>query len=203
MKRVRIKQRHIYQHILMLCEGDTEYIYLNGLKQSLGRDRQRGIKIEIETFKKHDGLSLIKEAVKRVIKARKEGNPYTSIWAVFDHDNGANIREAIDLSMKKGINIGYSKISIEVWFILHFRRTAQVFPNGEAAETFLRTNHLNTYHKTKTDHFTTLKTALPTAIVNATWLRQQKQFELDGGTGLHEIDPYTTMDELILFIQGI
>ncbi|MFM7852455.1 MAG: RloB domain-containing protein, partial [Flammeovirgaceae bacterium] len=86
MKRVRIKQRHIYQHILVLCEGDTEYIYLNGLKQSLGRDRQHGIKIEIETFKKHDGLSLIKEAVKRVIKARKEGNPYTSIWAVFDHD---------------------------------------------------------------------------------------------------------------------
>ena len=88
--------------------------------------------------------------------------------AVFDHDNGANFREAIEPSMKKGNRIGYSKISIEVSFILHFRRTAQVFPNGEAAETFSRTNHLNSYNKTKTDHFTTLKTGLPTAIANDT-----------------------------------
>ena len=64
MARLR-RQRSLYPKVLILCEGLTEKNYLLEIKNTLPRESQRGIKIEIEIFKKNDPLSLVKEAESR------------------------------------------------------------------------------------------------------------------------------------------
>lgn len=51
---------------------------------------------------------------------RGRGRAYDEIWCVFDRDNHANFREAVEFATAKGIHLAATNPCIELWFLLHF-----------------------------------------------------------------------------------
>lgn len=184
------------KRILILCEGVTEYLYAKSLQSELPRNLQRSISIEIDYNSKNDPKSLAEEARKRKRKAKKERNPYDSVWLFFDHDNWPQLEAAFKIVDAEGLHIAYSAMCIEHWFILHFENCGRSFQDGGEALRFLKTKWPE-YHKTKLKHSEFLKDELDTAIGRAKTLRRNVQTDLPK----HQRNPYFTIDQLIDFFN--
>lgn len=186
------------QRILILCEGETEYYYAKALQMELPRHLQRTISIEIDYGSKNDPLNLAKEAKKRKEKARKEQNPYDAIWLFFDNDNWPQLKNAFELIKKEDIQMAYSSMCIEHWFILHFENCGMAFQNGHEALVYLK-RIWPEYHKTKIKHYQLLKDKLPMAIDRASSMKKNSSPDVP----LHEKNPYFSIDDLIEFFTRI
>jgi hypothetical protein len=91
MYRKANKIKRLQKRILILCEGETEKIYLSSLKNTLNRDVQRNIEINIQKAKYSEPVNIIKEALAKQKTAKQDKQPYDAIWLVFDDDNRLNI----------------------------------------------------------------------------------------------------------------
>lgn len=89
MKRKTGKVRKVAKRILILVEGETEYLYTQELKQNLlSRDKQRSISIEIEKpNNENQPQQLLTKANEKFNKSKKDKNPYQYVWIVIDRDN--------------------------------------------------------------------------------------------------------------------
>ena len=186
------------KRILILCEGITEYLYAKSLQSSLPRNLQRSMAIEIGFNPKNDPKSLAIEAQKRKNKAKKERNPYDSIWLFFDNDNWPQLEAAFQVIDAEGFHIAYSSMCMEHWFLLHFENCGKSFKNAEEALKRLK-NKWPGYHKTKLKHYELLKNDLNTALERVKTLRSNVQTELPR----HKRNPYFTMDLLIDFFREL
>ncbi len=186
------------KRILILCEGVTEYLYAKSLQSELPRSLQRSISVEIDYNARNDPKSLAEEARKRKRKARKERNPYDSVWLFFDHDNWLQLEAAFRIINEEGFCIAYSAICIEHWFILHFEHCGRSFQGGTEALRFLKTKWPE-YHKTKLKHYEILKNGLGAAMDRAKMLRRNVQTDVP----MHQRNPYFTMDKLIEFFDAL
>ncbi|AYD47946.1 RloB domain-containing protein [Arachidicoccus soli] len=84
------------ERILVLCEGESEIIYLNGYKsEDTNRRRLSRLEIEIYQLTNYSPLGLVSEAKKKIKEAKKDKMPYKSVWVVFDKDAQMNIPQAI------------------------------------------------------------------------------------------------------------
>ena len=202
MARAR-KQRPLYAKVLVLCEGITEKNYLLEIKNTLPRQNQRGIKIDIDTFKKNDPLNLVKEACRRKQRAHKEGAQYDKIWVAFDHDNLPNRDRAFDLAARNGIEIAYASFNIEVWFLLHFEYSTRVYTNGDQVKSTLRNRFLSDYVPGQRGLLATLQLNYEVALQHAERLRQAQQVEIDHGASVWDINPYVTIDRLTEYLYRI
>lgn len=197
------KVRQLNLKILILCEGQTERNYLLEIKSLLPREKQRGIQIDIEHFKRNDPVNLVNEAIRRKQKARHEGAPYDDIWIVFDHDNLPNRDRAFIKSAANSIKIAYSSFNIEFWFIMHFEFSSRAFTNGNDVKNYLRQNFIENYEPGKTRLIPILKDRTQLAIDNARRLKAEKQLDLDAGRPIWDINPYLTIQDLVLLIMNI
>lgn len=188
---------------MILCEGQTERNYLLEIKNRLPREKQRGIQIDVEHFKRNDPLNLVSEAVRRKQKARYEGAQYDHVWVVFDHDNLPNRNRAFPKAESNTINIGYSSFNIEFWFLLHFQYSARPFTNGEDLKDFLRQNFIKDYEPGKTRLFPILGDRFEDAAANAERLKKHKQMDIEAGIPVWELNPYITIHELVGFIVDL
>jgi hypothetical protein len=171
------KIKRLQKRILILCEGETERIYLDALKNTLSRDIQRNIEINIKKAKCSEPANIIKEALTKRKTAKHEMQPYDSIWLVFDDDNRSNIETLFAKAKKENFSIAYNSISIELWFILHFEQTAKAFNSASEAETHLK-KYCKQYSKTNTTIFEMLRPFYQSqALSNAAWLRSQKNIK--------------------------
>lgn len=186
------------QRILVLCEGQTEYFYAKALQMELPRQLQRTISIDIDFDSQNDPKSLAKEAKRRRDKARKERNPYNTVWLFFDNDNWPHLKDAFNIIEKEGFQIAYSSICFEHWFILHFENCGRNFLNGEEALRYLK-RVWPEYHKTKLKHYNELKDKLSDAMARAVLLRNNS----DSDKFIFEQNPYFTIDNLIHFFDDL
>lgn len=201
MNRTVKQRRNLYKKVLILCEGLTEKNYLVSAKNSLPRELQKGVKIEIDNYKKTDLKSLILEAIKRKKTAKKQGSPYNNIWIVFDNDNLPNRDFAFEHAKKNQIEIAYNSMCIELWFIIHFEDSLKKFANGNEAKQYLIKNHINQYNPGKTNIWEILdKNQLEKAYKNANHIRKSAKNEIAIGKNIWELNPYTNMDVLLDFL---
>ena len=171
------KVKRLQKRILILCEGETERIYLDSLKNTLNRDIQRHIEINIKKAKCSEPANIIKEAMTKRKTAKQELQPYDAIWLVFDDDNRSSIESLFAKAQKENFRIAYNSISIELWFILHFEKTAKAFNSAAEAEAHLK-KYCKQYSKTNPAIFETLKPFYQNqALSNAAWLRSQKNIK--------------------------
>lgn len=107
--------------ILIVCEGEkTEPFYF----QSFSMVKNSGSFVyEIKT----DGggintIGVVKLAIELKEQEEQSGNPYDSVWAVFDKDSfsNQNFNLAIMLAEKSQINCAWSNEAFELWYVLHF-----------------------------------------------------------------------------------
>ena len=186
------------KRILILCEGETEYYYAKALQQNMPRLFQRSLSIEIDHNCKNDPGNLAKEARRRKVTARRERNPYDSIWLFFDNDNWPQLREAVVIIDQEGVKFAYSSICIEHWFILHFENCQRAFTNGSEALKYLRLLWPQ-YHKTTMPHFKFLETRLCDALNHVLSIKKNA----DKDTPIHRRNPFFTIDELIDFFKDL
>lgn len=78
-------------------------------------------------------LSLVKEAIRRKIKAESSGSKYIAVWTVFDRDSfpAENFNEAIALAKRNGVRAAYSNQCFELWYLLHFDLQHTSVPRSE------------------------------------------------------------------------
>ena len=193
-----MRKRRYNKRILILCEGQTEYLYAKSLQMALPRDQQRSVSIEIDFDTENDPLKLVKAARRRKQKAKKEQNSYDDIWLFFDHDNWPQLPDAFAMIDQEGFRIAYSAICLEHWFILHFEDCGRAFVDGKEAERYLK-KHWPTYHKTKIKHFAILEDRLEVARERAVLIRKRVVPDKE----VFEQNPYTTVDHLIDYFEKL
>ena len=111
-------------------------------------------------------------------------------------DSYSKLDETFKLADKNGINIAFSSISFEVWYLLHFTFTTRPWSNYSDIKKEL-CKYISDYDKSNSDMYEKLKDKTSTAIINAKKLREHYKPDLDAGKPVYELDSYTNVDELV------
>jgi len=202
MKR-RSLNKPLRKRVLILCEGESEQIYLTGLKSDyFNRNNLSGVKIEILT-PDNNPMGLVEEA-KRRIKKERSAYPYDSVWIVFDKDSHPFITRAFDIARTNNpqINVAFSNICFEYWVLLHFEQTNRAYQSCDALISYFRQRGYIDYQKTR-NNYLLLKGNVETALGHAEWLRQRNQFDLDSGMHPMDLNAYTDFDRLFIFLREL
>ena len=200
MKKQRKKHKKTLtpkRRVLIVCEGQTEKNYFEGLKVSPEFREKNAIKLEVINPKKNDAVGLVETAIRQKQAAIIEGNAFEHVWVNLDKDRHANLSRAFDKCTDNGIGIAFSSIAFEYWFLLHFTKVRKAFESGSELERYLTSNYWRNYHKTKLDHYKILREQLPEGLKNAPWLRDQMQEDFEEANGMHVLNPYVTVDKLV------
>ncbi|MEW5844994.1 MAG: RloB family protein [Bacteroidota bacterium] len=197
--------RRAGQHILVLPEGWCEYNYAQALKNSLPREKQRSISVEMpKPNNENSALQLLNKAEKRIKNAKKDNNPYNAVWIFFDNDNQPDLTEFFQKLTNTTVQIAYSCMCIEHWFIIHLEDNRQAFQNAQQAlqriETLWQNNFNQPFHKTKVNHFQKLTQNLATAMNRANTITQQAEAD---GTPIAKRNPFFTIQDFIHFFQSL
>ena len=197
--------RRTGKHILIIPEGWCEYNYAQALKHSLPRDKQRSITIEMpKPNNKNNAFQLLDKAKKMIRKATQDKNPYDAVWIFFDNDNQPNLPNFFQSLPDTKVQIAYSSICIEHWFIIHFEENRQAYQNADQALQRINTlwqQHLNqNYHKTKINHFEMLKGNITTALQRANNITIQAEAD---DIPIANRNPFFTIQIFIEFFQSL
>jgi hypothetical protein len=193
-------KRTLSQRTLILCEGESEEFYFKSAKKGIGdKIRRQGIDIQIETAKHQDCEGLVEEALAKAKKAKGDLVPYQTIWVVFDNDRQeikkqGSLSRAFQLAKGK-VNIVYSSIAWEFWYLLHFGYTTRAFANSaEVIDELKKQEGFADYKKPYDKAFEKLKSRLSTGVLHAQKLRKS-QNEIGGDRPI--INPWADADELL------
>ena len=139
-KKRNANKRKLNKRILILCEGkQTEPDYFRGLKHDkMRRNRLAALRIEIFDTEKTTGKELISEAKRLKKIAERERNPYDEIWVVFDRDGYTKHPQTFDQAYSNKIEIAFSSISFEFWFLLHFEYSTKAFEKADSLISYLK-----------------------------------------------------------------
>jgi IS30 family transposase len=184
---------------LIVCEGQTEYQFALSLKNTLSREQQRGIQIEISYSMNTSAEQVVNEARERVQQAKRDKNPYELVWLFFDHDNQPNLANAFTKIESYGFKTAYSAICIEHWFLLFFEDNRQAFRSSADVIRYLKQRYWPSYHKTKINHYDYLKNNLSIALERTKLIKQQ----LDDSQPIYQRNPYFTIDDYIDFFDSL
>jgi len=197
--------RRVGKHILIIPEGWCEYNYAQSLKHSLSRDKQRSISVEMpKPNNENSAFQLLAKAEAMIKNARRDKNPYDAVWIFFDNDNQPNLTPFFQRLNNSSVQIAYSSICIEHWFIIHFENNRQSYRNAhhtlQRIETLWYNYFFQPYHKTKINHFEKLKYKMPFAIDRATQIKRQSEAN---EMQMASRNPYFTIQEFIQFFQNL
>lgn len=116
------KDSHIIRcKVLIVCEGEkTEPNYFKSFSMM---KNSSGMVYEVSTG--GGGINttqVVDKAIELRDKAIKAGDPYDSVWAVFDKDdfNPSMFDNAINKADAQGISCAWSNEAFELWYVYHF-----------------------------------------------------------------------------------
>ena len=113
--------RYIRCRVLIVCEGEkTEPNYFRSFNMM---KNSSGLVYEINC----DGggintMQVVDKAIELKDKAERQGNPYDTVWSVFDRDSfkAADFDNAIAKAKSHGIGCAWSNEAFELWYVYHF-----------------------------------------------------------------------------------
>lgn len=146
-------------------------------------------------------------------------------WAVYDHDNHPERKEALQYAKSWGVKIAFSSRCFEEWLLMHFERSDRVFKTSECKDhndkeircgtgigssdchglncvggRLRECNYISDYNKTKVSGIFKQYT-LPlweTCLINSAWLNK---IEIE--TPVYDRTRYTDVGVLVAFLLGI
>lgn len=196
----RIAKRSENKKILIICEGQkTEPSYFRALKNDY---RLLATDIRIISAKRSDPMSLIKTAEKQYNESVNEGDPFDSVFCVFDKDEHAHYNDALKTIAKlQPKSVYYAITSVpcfEFWLLLHYCCTTRQFEskNKSAAEqvVYELKKHINNYEKGDPNIYAKTKDFISTAIINA---KKVNEFSKNNGTDNPSTKVYYLVEQLI------
>jgi hypothetical protein len=190
------------KRILILCEGESEKIYLEGMRIEHSK-RYSSIDIEVYQPKNYSPVGLVNEAKKKMKDAKKE-YPFFSVWIVFDKDKHQNIDQTFSIAKQNlpKINIAFSNICFEYWIFLHFEKKKRAFRDSDELIKYIEKKCQFNYSKTM-NIYPALKDKISQAIENCKWLHQQNKFDLSHNIKPYNLEAYTNFDQLYSFLMKI
>lgn len=106
--------------ILIVCEGEkTEPNYF----KSFPRMSRGGMIFEVKCEGgRINTTGVVDKAIELRDKAIRAGQPFDSVWAVFDRDSfpAAHFNAAIQRAAANGIGCAWSNEAFELWYVYHF-----------------------------------------------------------------------------------
>lgn len=114
-------RHNIRCRVLIVCEGSkTEPNYFKSFSMV-----KNSSSIVFEVIPDGGGIStqaVVDKALELRDKAAKKGNPYDSVWAVFDRDSfpDSDFDNAIVKARQGGIGCAWSNEAFELWYVYHF-----------------------------------------------------------------------------------
>lgn len=128
-------QRPQITSIFIACEGkNTERIYFEFIKEQIQEEEVLAIRVypdETNENPKTNALNLVREAQNQI-------DSYNEVWAVFDKDGDTQLEESFNLAKKKingkNVNIAFSSIAFEHWFLLHFDKNKTEFSASDCKD---------------------------------------------------------------------
>lgn len=188
------KTRELKSKTLILCKGLTEKNYFNAMKEDLRLPKTIGV--DVFQSNKVDCKGVVEEALK---KAKREG--FEKIFVVFDHDNQPKRDEAFKLAWSKNIEVIFSSICFETWYLYHFKNSTKAFSSEEALEKELKKCiGMEDYLKNDFKHYSILKDKLEVAKLNTKKIRLSV-IENNPETAIYNLNPYSNIDELVVFLE--
>lgn len=170
-----LPKREPYKRVLIFCGANkTEPNYFSDLVNTY--------KLSTVTIKKSDyePMTIITEVEKLVKQEIKNGNPFDSVFCVFDKDEQPKYNDALNklrqLSQKNKVWKNADIVSVpcfEYWYLLHFDLTTKPFQKSPKTNSLSKQvidelkKHIPDYEKSNRNMFQQLVEKLPFAIKNA------------------------------------
>jgi hypothetical protein len=132
--------REMRQRFLIVCEGDTEAVYFDGLKRLR---RLTSVVVKAVPAKTSDPAVAVRQA-----SERSETENWDQVWCVFDIEAPPKKSSvpSIDAARAGGLLVAWSNPCFEVWLLLHFQATSPAFEGAKAARVELR-RHIPNFEK--------------------------------------------------------
>ncbi|WP_428263610.1 RloB family protein [Haliangium sp.] len=181
------------RRVLIVCEGSaTEPGYFEALKRKL---KLGGMVIrgdEVGTAP----INVVDDALAEKRRAQRAGEPFDSVWCVFDRDEHTSFAQAIDKARANGLKIAISIPCFEFWLLLHYEYTTRPFTDYNDIRRNNLSAHCPDYHKSKVNWDDVL-TRLETAKVHAKRVRASQE------SGEQYPNPSTTVDLLVEHLESL
>jgi RloB-like protein len=186
---------------LILCEGETEANYFNGLVSDHSHRRKfASIGVEIYKPKNHSPKGLLKEAKNKIRAAKKQGDPYDFAWIVFDKDGHESIPETFHeaAAFKPPIKVAFTAICFEYFILLHFVKTTKAFKDGNSMIKEVR-KHLPDYEKAS-NLYSLLKDKSAMGLKNSEWCHKHCENKAEHGQAAHEQASFCNVHLLVNYL---
>lgn len=191
------------KRVLILCEGQSEQIYIKGYKsEDVNKRRLAKVDVEIYQPKDYSPHGLLTEAKKKAKEAKKDKMPYESVWIVFDKDGHAYVPNTFEEARIANVNIAFSSVCFEIWILLHFEKTSRQFQNCDDIIHFIKHRNYLSYEKTNFYHQLSIEQK-QNVNINAEWLHNQNEEDIQRGIPIHHLNPYTDFDRLMKYLQSV
>jgi hypothetical protein len=187
---------------LILCEGETEENYFNGLiYQPKYKRKFQSISLRVFKPKNHSPYGMVKEAKRMIGIAKSEKNPYDFVWVMFDKDGHAKIPEAFELARTSPteINIAFTIPCFEYFVLLHFDKTTKPFTKCDDVIHQIKKNWLPNYEKA-TNIFDILLPKKNDGLAHSEWVVNQFNEEIQSGKRIYELSSYSNIHDLVNFL---
>ena len=200
----RLEERYIRKPrkrkstILIGAEGTnkTESIYFNNFNRANSNYR-----IKMANGNSTDPVKMVKDIINTMqqndIRINEDGNKvYCLIDADINPIKNNQIREAIKLAKKNGIDIIISNPCFEDWYLCHFEYTTKNFTNSEIISEL---NKFIKYEK-NIDIFKNIQDNLDIAIVNA---KKQCSYQNSLNRDIHNVEsnPSTEVYKIVEYLK--
>lgn len=182
---------------LIVCEGETEKIYFEGVRQKFALTTA-----EVVLPTNNVGPAPISVVDCAIEKAGERGG-YDHIFCVIDRDGHESFdrarqkikdhatREEAPLPIREAISVP----CFEIWILLHFTQTDAPFIDCDEVIQRIRHNHLPGYTKADSAVVKTLMPKLETAVANAAWV--------EGKAADNEFNPYTSVHRIVEHLKSV
>ena len=188
---------------LILCEGETEENYFNGLiSQPKYKRKYQSISVKVFKPKDHSPFGMVKEAKRMISVAKSEKNPFDFVWVMFDKDGHAKIPDAFELARttsKPEIKIAFTIPCFEYFVLLHFDKTTKPFTKCDDVINQIKKNWLHDCEKA-TNIFDILLPKKNVGLANSEWVVNQFKDEIQSGKRIYELSTYSNIHELVNYL---
>lgn len=187
---------------LILCEGETEENYFNGLiSQPKYKRKFQSISVSVFKPKDHSPFGMVKEARRMISVAKSDKNPYDFVWVMFDRDGHAKIPDAFESARtsKPEISIVFTIPCFEYFVLLHFDKTTKPFTKCGDVIHQIKKNWLPDYEKA-TNIFEILSLKKDDALANSEWVVNQFNEEIQSGKRIYELSSYSNVHDLVNYL---
>lgn len=185
---------------LILCEGETEENYFQGLiTQEKYRRQFSSIDVKIYKPKDNSPVGLIKNAKEKIKVAKRDKNPYNFIWVVFDKDGHANIPDAFENARNSNpeVQIAFTIPCFEYFVLLHFEKTSKPFKKcDDVISQIKKQKYIPDYEKAS-NIFKLLEPNMQTGLANSAWIVEQFTGEVEEGKKVYNLSAYTNIHVLV------